>query len=144
MTLARSNDPSAGFTLPEILVALVIVSGLMLAAMDALRSIGGAQARVKQISQEVTYQRVMSRARDAAAPAWRASPAETERAWRDALAKLPRQSPQTLSVRSIASDTGAPGALVFETKGRPIAVAPLRVDAPSPCQFDPVARACRS
>lgn len=144
MTYRAAPSSSAGFTLPEMLVALVVVSGLMLASMDALRAFSRAHGRIKGIADEVASQRITARTRDAGAPPWSASSDEMDAAWRDALAKGYLKASSPLKTRRISAESGAIRALVVERDGRPVAVAPIRVDAPSPCIFDPVARACRS
>lgn len=140
-------EPRAGFTLPEVLVALVIVSGLLLATLDALRAFDAGRIRVTATARALDDRRLVARQTDALATTWSADAVHEQAAVAAAVVSRQRlrdtSTAPVQTIRALATPDGVVAAFVVEERGRAVAVAPMRVNAPTPCRFDPVARRCQ-
>lgn len=134
MSATRLRNRRAGFTLPEVLMALLIVSGLMLTALDAVRAFEAARRRVLEDAR-ILERRYLMRL-DAIAAEDRA---QSNGASPGAANWTPADGARVAPIR-VGDRVGA---WIVEDDGGPIAVLPQRVNAPTPCVFDPIARRCR-
>ncbi len=149
MTRRARSSTRGGFTLPEVLVALLIVSGLMVAALDALRAFDGARVRALGAAHDIEERRMTQQKLVRVVATATIDQLRDETMMRDVVLRAMAGSETSsrpiapLIVRAIPATSGETAAWVVEAEGRSVMVTPVRVDAPTPCVFDVVARRCR-
>jgi prepilin-type N-terminal cleavage/methylation domain-containing protein len=129
------HKKDGGFTLPEVMVALVIISGVILSAMDAQRAFISVLTRSQNVANALTERAVVG--------ATRLPDGDPEALQRAALRIAQQRAARVEGEIETLDAAGEISALVVTQNGAPQTTIPVRVNAPSPCAFDPVSRTCR-